>query len=75
MVRSPQRLDLIASAVVETLRPSARERDVAVEAMLEPVEVPGEQPLLERLVANLVQNAIKYNVPGGWVRVRHPGAR
>jgi signal transduction histidine kinase len=31
--------------------------------------VAGEQPLLERLSSNLVQNAIKYNVPGGWVHV------
>lgn len=70
MVNSAQRLDLMAAAVVETLRPSARERDVTIDAAFEPVEVPGEQPLLERLVANLVQNAIKYNEPGGWVQVR-----
>lgn len=36
---------------------------------------PGEAPthgnavLLERLVQNLVENGVRYNVPGGWVRV------
>ncbi|GHF69718.1 hypothetical protein GCM10017566_49280 [Amycolatopsis bartoniae] len=31
--------------------------------------VPGDPILLERLIANLVHNAIKYNHPGGWVEV------
>ena len=69
LVHAPQRLDLIAAAIVETLRPLADERGVTLRADLEPVEVPGEQPLLERLVSNLVQNAVKYNVAGGWVQV------
>jgi signal transduction histidine kinase len=70
MATTPQRLDLIVAAIVETLRPSAVERGIQLDAELTPVDVPGEQPLLERLVTNLVQNAIKYNVPDGWVRVR-----
>ena len=32
--------------------------------------VPGDESLLERLVANLVDNAVTYNEPGGWVVVR-----
>ena len=32
--------------------------------------VAGDEPLLERLVANLVDNAVRYNEPGGWVVVR-----
>ena len=32
--------------------------------------VAGDEPLLERLVANLVDNAVRYNRPGGWVVVR-----
>src|SRR6201999_3259387 len=43
---------------------------VRVEAELEPVEVLGELPLLERLAVNLVQNAVKYNVPDGVIRGR-----
>jgi signal transduction histidine kinase len=64
-----QRLDLITAAVVETLRPAAKQNGVEIDARLDPVEVAGEAPLLERLITNLVQNAIKYNDPDGWVRV------
>lgn len=35
--------------------------------------VEGDEPLLERLVANLVDNAVRYNQPGGWVVVRAGG--
>jgi signal transduction histidine kinase len=69
MSTSPQRLDLITAAIVETLRPGAKERGVEIDAQLDPVEIAGEAPLLERLVTNLVQNAVKYNLDGGWVRV------
>lgn len=67
--RQPQRLDLITAAVVETLRPGAEEAGIELEVDLVPVEIAGETPLLERLVTNLVQNAIKYNHTGGRVRV------
>lgn len=70
MANSPQRLDLITAAIVETLRLAASERGIRIDATLNPVLVAGEQPLLERLVTNLVQNAVKYNVADGWVRVQ-----
>jgi signal transduction histidine kinase len=34
-----------------------------------PAEAAGDCRLVERLVANLVDNAVRHNVPGGWVRV------
>ncbi len=67
--RTSQRLDLIAAGAVEILRPSADKAGLQLDADLTPVEIEGEAPLLERLVTNLVQNAIKYNEPSGWVRV------
>ncbi|MFI6601910.1 sensor histidine kinase [Nonomuraea sp. NPDC050536] len=36
---------------------------------LVPTRVSGDPALIERLVTNLVDNARRYNVPGGWVRV------
>ncbi len=39
--------------------------------------VPGDPLLLERLLANLVGNAIRYNQPGGWAEIEvtsEPGA-
>ena len=62
-------LDRIVGETMETLRPTAKERGVELSADLVPVTVAGEQPLLDRLFSNLVLNAIKYNVVGGWVRV------
>ncbi len=33
------------------------------------VVIPGDRVLLERLVGNLVENAVRHNVSGGWIRV------
>lgn len=63
-------LDEITTEATELLRPAAVERGLALAVGAAPAAVIGEQALLERLVANLVQNAIKYNVPGGRVDVR-----
>lgn len=66
----PELLDRLACTVVETVRRSAECRGIAIRVHVEPVQVMGEAPLLERLITNLVQNAIKYNVDGGTVEVR-----
>jgi len=69
MTDRPQRLDAIASSILGSLQRAADDAGLRLDVHLQPTLVFGEQPLLERLVTNLVQNAIKYNVPGGWVRV------
>ncbi|HVU92559.1 MAG TPA: HAMP domain-containing sensor histidine kinase [Jatrophihabitans sp.] len=69
MARAPLRLDRIVGEVVENSRRTAAERGLQLSAELAPLTVMGEEPLLDRLAGNLVSNAIKYNVPGGWVRV------
>ena len=49
----------------------ARSAGVDVRAELRPASVAGDPVLLERLAQNLVDNAIRYNVPeGGWISVR-----
>jgi signal transduction histidine kinase len=65
----PVRLDRVTADVIETLRPTAKQRELEVSAVLAPTSVYGEEPLLDRLVTNLVSNAIKYNEPGGSVIV------
>ena len=72
---APLRLDEVADDTLTTLAKAAEERGVHVAAELAPAWVVGERPLLERLVGNLVQNAIKYNVDGGqvYVAVAQPG--
>ena len=40
-----------------------------MEAELSPAETTGDQQLIERMVWNLVDNAVRHNEPGGWIRV------
>jgi signal transduction histidine kinase len=67
LTTAPQRLDLITAATIRAVQPVAAERGIRIESRLSEVVAVGEQPLLERLVTNLVQNAVKYNAPEGWV--------
>ncbi|MEV0317034.1 sensor histidine kinase [Streptomyces sp. NPDC050658] len=68
--REPVALDVIAEAVAEGLADRAAERDVTVSLAAEPLTVEGDGVLLDRLVHNLVANAVHYNVKGGRVAVR-----
>jgi hypothetical protein len=38
-------------------------------SLLDPAPVVGDPVLLERLVQNLVENAVRHNVPDGWLRI------
>lgn len=67
--RTPQRLDLITGHVVDAHRDLARKSDVTLSSELSECVIAGEQVLLERLVTNLVRNAILYNVESGEVSV------
>jgi heavy metal sensor kinase len=58
----------LVEEVAHLLTPLAREK--GVELHVEGVEsaVRGDRGLLQRLLLNLGENAIRYNKPGGWVR-------
>jgi signal transduction histidine kinase len=58
------------AAVTRSVVRAAPARDVEVSADLNAAGVSGDPALVERLVANLVENAIHHNAPGGWVNVR-----
>lgn len=70
MSRTPLRLDRITTAVLDAHRKRAAEAGVTITSDLRPRTVFGEQVLLERLVTNLVQNALKYNRRAGTIDVR-----
>ncbi len=69
--RDPVNLEAIARHAVELLAPAAREKRVEIEIEEEPVPpVQGDAGNLERLLLNLLDNAIKYNRPDGKITVR-----
>ncbi|NUP47989.1 MAG: HAMP domain-containing protein [Catenulispora sp.] len=68
--REPFDLAPIARTVLTACRAQAVEAaDVTVHADLGPAPVVGDPHLTERLVTNLVDNALRYNAVGGCVRV------
>lgn len=64
------RLDVLAEAAVELYQPIADARDIRIVAEGEPVSVLGVRSLLQRAVANLVDNAVKFSPDGGQVTIR-----
>jgi signal transduction histidine kinase len=72
--RAEQRdeVDLATAAedALDAVGEQARAAGVSVESELHWAEVTGNRVLLERLVANVVENAVVHNVESGWVRVR-----
>lgn len=63
-------LDVLAEAAVELYQPIADARDIQIVAEGEPVSVLGVRSLLQRAVANLVDNAVKFSPDGGRVTIR-----
>jgi signal transduction histidine kinase len=67
--REPVDLAAVADGVLRARWPEAEARGLAVTASLQRAPALGDTPLTERLVTNLVENAIRHNVPGGAVEV------
>ncbi len=67
--REPFDLAEIAERVVRARRQEARRRDVHLDATLTAAPVMGDLSLVESLVANLVDNALRHNVTGGRAEV------
>ena len=53
---------------IDSIGPAAAARQIQISTALQDAQVPGDRVLLERLVSNLIDNAVKHNVTGGWVR-------
>jgi signal transduction histidine kinase len=59
---------VLAGRVVVEPRLDAEADGVNLELSLQPAPTIGSPQLLERLVANLVDNALRHNIPGGWAK-------
>jgi signal transduction histidine kinase len=63
-------LPAVCEAAVAAVAGEVEERGLQVATSLAPAVVRGDPALLERLAGNLVENAVRHNLPsGGWVRV------
>ncbi|PZT77149.1 MULTISPECIES: sensor histidine kinase [unclassified Streptomyces] len=68
--RKPVDLAEVASRAMDQARGEAETKGVEMREELAPAVVQGNGVLLERIALNLVQNAVRYNVPeDGWVAV------
>ncbi|HEV8248646.1 MAG TPA: ATP-binding protein [Gaiellaceae bacterium] len=63
--REAVNLAAIARAKLALIEPDG----FAVEATLDPARTSGDPRLVERLVANLIDNAVQHNSAGGWIDV------
>lgn len=71
---APQETEIIdvcgsARDVVSRLSGKASENDVELSFIGEPSEIRGVQHILDEIIYNICENAIKYNRPGGFVKV------
>ncbi len=68
-VREPVELPAVVGAALDAMRAESTEAGLHVDTRLEPAVVSGDPGLLDRLAGNLVENAVRHNVPGGWLGV------
>jgi signal transduction histidine kinase len=70
-ITHPVLVDLaeIAAGTGDVVRDEANRLGVTVTLDTNPAMVTADPVLLEQMVQNLVQNAVRHNVSGGWVRV------
>jgi signal transduction histidine kinase len=69
---SPELTDLAAAAedAVESAAGQARQLGLHIDTGLAAAPACGNRLLLERLVGNLVDNAVRHNIRGGWISIR-----
>jgi signal transduction histidine kinase len=67
--REPLLLDALAVEVIDERREEIARRGLRLESKLDRAPATGERRLIERLIANLLDNAIHHNNPDGWVAI------
>lgn len=59
----------LVPAALHAVAAEADEKGIRIDTEVEPAVTQGDPRLLERLIGNLVENAIRHNQPDGWLRV------
>ena len=67
--REPLDLATLAGQLVMTRGPDIERRSLALTTALMPAPITGDPALIERLIANLIDNAVQYNLAGGQVEI------
>ena len=67
--KSPVDLYTLSGQVIESLRPVAQKQDITLTLSGQHAVIKGVEQLLQEMVYNLCDNAIKYNISGGSVTV------
>ena len=67
--REPVRLDEIVRRELAAVDEAARAQGLAIRPALSEARAYGDRGLLAELAGNLLDNAVKYNRPGGWIAV------
>src|SRR5215471_3079138 len=67
--REPFDLAILADHILRARQPDAQDRQLAVHTDLAPAPATGDPRLAERLIANLADNALWHNTPGGSIEV------
>ncbi len=60
----------LASKIISRQQPEAQHQNLTLHASLSPAPTTGSPRLAERLAANLIDNALRHNLPRGQVEVR-----
>jgi signal transduction histidine kinase len=59
-----------AEDAIDAAAPEIERLDLHLDTTLDPAETAGDPQLLERMIWNLVDNAVRHNEPGGWIKLR-----
>jgi signal transduction histidine kinase len=59
-----------AEDAIDAAAPDIERLNLQVDTELDPAETTGDPQLLERMISNLVDNAVRHNQPRGWIRLR-----
>jgi signal transduction histidine kinase len=68
--REPLDLAVLAKPILESPRPEIETYHLRLSSELGPAPAEGDPALVQRLVSNLVDNAVRHNVPGGHLEIR-----